>query len=62
MDVEYPGSALPEHHTSSTTKHAKDCLDANGLRQIQISTNIAEDQPRQSTACQAALGVAVACE
>lgn len=59
VDVEYPGSALGTPYPLNI-KAVRERLDSNGFRHIPISTNIGEDQPRRSTACQAALGVAVA--
>jgi uncharacterized protein (UPF0264 family) len=58
-DVEYPGSALgtPYPLNIKAVRHA---LDQAGFQHIPISTNIGEEQPRRSMACQAALGVAIA--
>jgi (5-formylfuran-3-yl)methyl phosphate synthase len=58
-DVEYPGSALGTPYPMNI-KAVRDALDAAGFRDIPISTNIGEEQPNRSTACQAALGVAIA--
>jgi hypothetical protein len=58
-DVEYPASALGTPYPLNI-KAVRDRLDAEGFRGLPISTNIGEDQPRRSTACQAALGVALA--
>ncbi len=58
-DVEYPASALGTPYPLNI-KTVREALDANGFKHIPVSTNIGEDQPRRSTACQAALGVAVA--
>ncbi len=58
-DVEYPGSALGTPYPLNI-KYVRDELDKNGFKHIPISTNIGEDQPVISTACQAALGVALA--
>jgi hypothetical protein len=41
-------------------KAVRGALDRSGFQHVPISTNIGEDQPRRSTACQAALGVAIA--
>jgi len=58
-DVEYPASALGTPYPLNI-KAVRDRLEADGFRGFPISTNIGEDQPRRSTACQAALGVALA--
>ena len=58
-DVEYPGSALGTPYPLNI-KAVRDALDAAGFRRMPISTNIGEKQSNRSTACQAALGVAVA--
>lgn len=58
-DVEYPGSALGTPYPLNI-KAVRQRLDENGFQQVTISTNIGEDQPVRSTACQAALGVATA--
>jgi uncharacterized protein (UPF0264 family) len=58
-DVEYPGSALGTPYPLNI-KAVRQRLDENGYKHVSISTNIGEDQPVRSTACQAALGVATA--
>ncbi|HEV2046321.1 MAG TPA: (5-formylfuran-3-yl)methyl phosphate synthase [Chthoniobacterales bacterium] len=58
-DVEYPGSALGTPYPLNI-KFVRDELDKNGFAEMPISTNIGEKQANRSTACQAALGVAVA--
>ncbi len=58
-DVEYPASALGTPYPLNI-KAVRDRLDAAGFASMPISTNIGEEQPRRSTACQAALGVALA--
>ena len=58
-DVEYPGSALGTPYPLNI-KAVRKRLDEAGFAKVPISTNIGEEQPRRSTACQAALGVAVA--
>jgi len=58
-DVEYPASALGTPYPLNI-KAVRDRLSSEGFTQVPISTNIGEDQPRRSTACQAALGVALA--
>jgi len=58
-DVEHPGSALGTPYPLNI-KAVRECLDGAGFKSLPISTNIGEEQPRRSTACQAALGVAVA--
>ncbi len=58
-DVEYPGSALGTPYPLNS-KAVRQRLDAEGFASMPISTNIGEDQPVRSTACQAALGLAVA--
>ena len=58
-DVEDPRSALGTPYPFNI-KAVRDRLDEAGFSHIPISTNIGEDQPRRSTACQAALGVAIA--
>ena len=58
-DVEYPGSALGTPYPLNI-KAVREYLDRNGYQKVSISTNIGEDQPMRSTACQAALGVATA--
>ena len=49
-DVEYPGSALGTPYPLNI-KAVRDALDANGFKDMPISTNIGEEQPRQSAAC-----------
>jgi uncharacterized protein (UPF0264 family) len=58
-DVEFPVSALGTPYPLNI-KAVRDALNAAGFKDVPISTNIGEEQPRRSTACQAALGVAVA--
>lgn len=58
-DVEYPASALGTPYPLSI-KAVRQHLDEHGFKDMPISTNIGEDQPVRSTACQAALGVALA--
>jgi uncharacterized protein (UPF0264 family) len=58
-DVEYPGSALGTPYPLNI-KAVRVALDEAGFQHVPISTNIGEEQPRRSTACQAALGVAIA--
>lgn len=58
-DVEYPGSALGTPYPLNI-KAVRQRLDESGYKHVSISTNIGEDQPVRSTACQAALGVATA--
>lgn len=58
-DVEYPASALGTPYPLNI-RAVRDALDSDGFASVPISTNIGEDQPRRSTACQAALGVAIA--
>jgi (5-formylfuran-3-yl)methyl phosphate synthase len=58
-DVEFPASALGTPYPLNI-KAVREALDAAGFQTMPISTNIGEDQPVRSTACQAALGVAVA--
>lgn len=58
-DVEYPASALGTPYPLNI-KAVRQHLDGAGFNKIPISTNIGEEQPVRSTACQAALGVAVA--
>jgi len=59
VDVEYPSSALGTPYPLNI-KAVRTHLDDAGYRNMPISTNIGEDQPVRSTACQAALGVAFA--
>jgi (5-formylfuran-3-yl)methyl phosphate synthase len=58
-DVEYPGSALGTPYPLNI-KAVRERLDQSGYQKVSISTNIGENQPVRSTACQAALGVATA--
>jgi len=58
-DVEFPGSALGTPYPLNI-KAVRERLNQEGFDNIPISTNIGEDQPIRSTACQAALGVALA--
>ncbi|MHC4091727.1 MAG: (5-formylfuran-3-yl)methyl phosphate synthase, partial [Planctomycetota bacterium] len=58
-DVEYPASALGTPYPLNI-KAVRDRLDDAGFKGVPISTNIGEDQPNRGTACQAALGVALA--
>ena len=58
-DVEHPSSALGTPYPLNI-KAVRDRLDAEGFTEIPISTNIGEEQGIRSSACQAALGVAVA--
>lgn len=59
VDVEYPGSALGTPYPLNI-KAVRERLGENGFISIPISTNIGEEQSVRSTACQAALGVALA--
>ncbi len=58
-DVEYPASALGSPYPLNI-KAVRNQLNAEEFGHVLISTNIGEDQPGRSTACQAALGVALA--
>ena len=58
-DVEYPGSALGTPYPLNI-KAVRAALDDAGFKDMPISTNIGEDQHDRASACQAALGVAVA--
>jgi uncharacterized protein (UPF0264 family) len=58
-DAEYPGSALGTPYPLNI-KGIREALGEAGFERIPISTNIGEKQANRSTACQAALGVAVA--
>ena len=58
-DVEYPASALGTPYPLNI-RAARQRLDDAGFKGMPISTNIGEEQSVRSTACQAALGVAVA--
>ena len=59
IDVEYPGSALGTPYPLNI-KAVRERLDAEGFKDIPISTNIGEQQLDRASGCQAALGVAVA--
>jgi hypothetical protein len=59
IDVEYPGTALGTPYPLNI-KAVRERLDEEGFKHLPISTNIGEEQRVRSTACQAALGVAVA--
>ncbi len=59
IDVEYPASALGTPYPLNI-KAVRNRLDEKGFEHLPIATNIGEEQPRRSTACQAALGVAIA--
>ncbi len=59
VDVEYPTSALGTPYPLNI-KAVRSHLDEEGYSKIPISTNIGEEQPVRSMACQAALGVAIA--
>ena len=58
-DVEYPASALGTPYPLNI-RAVRQRLDDADFKKMPISTNIGEEQPVRSTACQAALGVAVA--
>lgn len=58
-DAEHPGSALGTPYPLNI-KAVRNALDAAGFKETPISTNIGEKQENRSTACQAALGVAIA--
>lgn len=58
-DVEHPSSALGTPYPLNI-KAVRERLDADGFSELPISTNIGEEQRIRSSACQAALGVAVA--
>lgn len=58
-DVEYPASALGTPYPLNI-RAVRDCLDKAGFRKLPVSTNIGEVQSVRASACQAALGVAVA--
>lgn len=58
-DVEYPRSALGTPYPLNI-KAVRERLNSEGFSDIPISTNIGEEQGIRSSACQAALGVAVA--
>jgi uncharacterized protein (UPF0264 family) len=58
-DVEYPASALGTPYPLNILD-VRDRLDKAGYRKVLISTNIGEKQHDRASACQAALGVALA--
>lgn len=58
-DVEYPASALGTPYPLNI-RGVRDRLDKAGFRRLPVSTNIGEVQSVRASACQAALGVAVA--
>lgn len=58
-DVEFPASALGTPYPLNI-KAVRERLNKEGFERIRISTNIGEEQRVRSTACQAALGVALA--
>jgi uncharacterized protein (UPF0264 family) len=58
-DVEHPGSALGTPYPLNI-KAVRNKLNREGFKNIPISTNIGEEQANRGTACQAALGVAIA--
>ena len=58
-DVEYPGSALGTPYPLNIVA-VRQALDREGFKEVPISTNIGEDQHDRASACQAALGVAIA--
>jgi len=58
-DVAYPASALGTPYPLNT-RAVRQNFDDAGFKHTPISTSIGEEQPVRSTACQAALGVAVA--
>lgn len=58
-DLEFPGSALGTPYPLNI-KAVRDRLDEAGFDGVPISTNIGEEQRDRASACQAALGVAVA--
>jgi uncharacterized protein (UPF0264 family) len=57
--VEYPGAALGTPYPINI-KAVREHLDQAGYQNVLISTNIGEEHPMRSTACQAALGMATA--
>ena len=59
VDIEHPSSALGTPYPLNI-KAVRSHLDEEGYSKIPISTNIGEEQPVRSMACQAALGVAIA--
>lgn len=58
-DVEHPSSALGTPYPLNI-KTVRERLEAEGFSKLPISTNIGEEQRIRSSACQAALGVAIA--
>lgn len=58
-DVEHPSSALGTPYPLNI-RAVRERLDAEGFKDFPISTNIGEEQRIRSSACQAALGVAIA--
>lgn len=58
-DVEYPGSALGTPYPFNIFS-VRERLNKNKFSKVPISTNIGEKQNNTATACQAALGVAIA--
>lgn len=58
-DVEFPASALGTQYPLNIMATRK-ALDDNGFKKVLVSTNIGEVQAVRASACQAALGVAVA--
>jgi uncharacterized protein (UPF0264 family) len=59
IDVEHPTSALGTPYPLNI-KAVRERLDQQDHSDLPISTNIGEEQPIRSSACQAALGVALA--
>jgi len=57
-DVEYPASALGTPYPLNILSVRKE-LTKKGYKSVAVSTNIGEKQDNRSTACQAALGVAI---
>lgn len=58
-DVEYPATALGTPYPLNI-KAVREHLNLKGFQRVLVSTNIGEQQQTRSTACQAALGVAIA--
>lgn len=58
-DVEYPASALGTPYPLNIMA-TRSSLDERGFKEVLVSTNIGEVQSVRASACQAALGVAVA--
>ena len=58
-DAEYPASALGTPYPLNI-RATRNRLNRSGFRRVQVSTNIGEVQDVRASACQAALGVAVA--